>query len=150
MVGKFREKLRSGRRVLHDRMGDPALYFAPPYVGGDTVVTPITVRVHEHFGLLGDLKGTNFNYAEVEDQSPRIVFMRDEITPVRNMVVSVAPGQAYRVDTVSPPNDITVTARVVRLMKEDAEGLPVPGDLIPQNVRIEIGFPSFDGEGVGG
>lgn len=129
--------------MLHDVMAVPALYFARPYVAGDTPVQPITVRVHDKFALVGDLKGTNFNYAEFEDNAPRIVFMRSEIEPVRNMIVSVEAGSAYRVDTVLPPNDETVTARVARLHVSETAGFPVPGELIPQNVRVEIGLPAF-------
>jgi hypothetical protein len=128
-------------------MSVDALYFALPYAEGDTQVIPITVRVHDTPVVLGDLKGTNFNYAEMEDNAPRIVFMRDEIEPVRGMIVSVEPGVAYRVDTLRAPNDITVTARVVRLREQETAGLPVPGDLIPANVRIDMGFPAFLSEG---
>ncbi|MFC3724401.1 hypothetical protein [Neoaquamicrobium sediminum] len=124
-------------------MSVPALYFASPYVPGDTPVTEISVRVHDTPIVLGDLKGTNFNYAEIEDNSPRIIFLRSEVEPARGMIVSVEPGVAYRVDTNRAPNDITTTSRVVRLTKDEAAGLPVPGDLIPINVRIEAIFPTF-------
>lgn len=147
MAGRFRQHIRRGRAQLHDHMSVPALYFASRYVPGDTLVMDITVRVHDTLHVLGDLKGTNFNYAEIEDNSPRIIFMRSEVEPVRSMTVSVEPGVAYRVDTVRAPNDITVTARVARLTKDEMAGLPVPGDLIPINVRIVATFPAFSVSG---
>lgn len=147
MSGRFHQKLRRARRQLHDHMSVDALYFAHPYVAGETPVLPITVRVHDTPVVLGDLKGTNFNYAEMEDNAPRIVFMRDEIEPVRGMVVSVEPGVAYRIDTVRAPNDITVTARVARLRVAETTSLPVPGDLIPTNARLEVHFPAFSTDG---
>ena len=126
MAGKFRQKMNRGRRKLHEHMSVPALYLALPY---DVVLTPvqeITVRVHDNVRALGDLKGTNFNYAETLENSPRIVFLREEITPKRNMVVSVEAGVAYQIDTVEPSHGVTVTALVSRLSDKEAAGLPVP------------------------
>jgi hypothetical protein len=126
MAGSFRKKLAIARRKLHGNMSVPALYFMPPYDEVLTLVQDCTVRVHDHMQALGDLKGTNFNYAEVEDDSPKIVFLRDEIAPKRGMVISVSNGVAYQVDTVKPPNGITITANVSRMAAKDAVGFPVP------------------------
>lgn len=139
--------MRKGRRKLHDYMSVPALYFPFPYVAGETVVQEITVRIHDKFVAFGDLKGTTFNYAEMEDDSPRIIFMRNEVEPSRNYIVSVEAGSAYRVDAPMAPDDITITARCARLHTSEAAGLPVPGDLIPQNVRIAATFPAFSTSG---
>lgn len=128
MAGQFRKGLNKARRKLHDNMSVPALYFVPPYDPVLTLVTPVTVRVHDHMQALGDLKGTNFNYAEVEDDSPKIVFLREEIVPKRGMMISVSPGVAYNIDTVKPPNGITVTANVSRVTEKEATGFPVPED----------------------
>lgn len=122
-MGNFREKLRAGRKQLHERMSTPAIYLP---AAGSTSQVLISVRVHEHFKALGDLKGTNFNYAEVEDISPRIVFLRSEISPKRGAIVSVAPGEAYRVDHVLPHDDMTVTAKVVKFTEQESKGFPVP------------------------
>lgn len=123
---RFRDHMRIGNRKLHEHMSFRALCFMPPFVDGTTEVTEIDVRKHDKFVQLGDLKGTNFNYAEIEDNSPRLVFERSQIEPVRNHIVSVAVGEAYRVDTVLPPDDEFVTARVARLHPSEAAGLPVP------------------------
>lgn len=149
MVGQFRQHMRKARGKLHGYMSVPALYFALPYVAGDTVVKEITVRVHDKFIAFGDLKGTTFNYAEMEDNSPRVIFMRSEVEPARNHVVSVEAGVALRVDSLMAPDDITVTARCARLHASEAAGLPVPGDLIPQNVRIVVTFPALSAAGEG-
>jgi len=122
-MGKFRQRMREGRRTLHEHMSVPALYFADPSVD-DPIL--ITVRVHEKWVALGDLKGTNFNYAEVSDIAPRIIFLRSEIEPERGYLVSVEPGVAFRIDNVLPPDDITVTATVIALSPDDTVGLPVP------------------------
>lgn len=126
MAGSFRKKLNMARRKLHGNMSVPALYFMPDYDPVLTLVKDCTVRVHDHMQALGDLKGTNFNYAEVEDNSPTIVFLREEITPKRGMIISVSKGVAYQIDTVKPPNGITVTASVSRITEKDAALFPVP------------------------
>lgn len=140
MTSSFREHMDAGRRQLHAEMSVPALYFTWPYVEGTTPTQEISVRVWHGFALSGDLKGTNFNYAEVEADSPRIIFLRSEIRPFKRFVVSVAPGEAYRIDTVEPPNGITVTAKVKRLGSDEAQGLPVPGVV---RANLQLSFPAF-------
>ena len=125
-MSHFHRHLSRGRRALHDRMGVPALYFALPYVDGVSAVRSISVRVHDQFTQLGDLKGTNFNYAEIEDNSPRIVFWRTFIEPQRNFIVSLDVDHIYRIDTVLPPDGDTITARVALMFKSETAGLPVP------------------------
>lgn len=123
-MGRFRQQVRDARRTLHDYMSVPALYFAK-----NGPVREITVRVHDKFMALGDLKGTNFHYAEMEDDSPRLVFMLSEVEPSRGYYVSVEPGVAYFIDTPRVPDDITQTCRCQRLSDQEAEGLPVPGNI---------------------
>lgn len=125
-MGDFRTKIREARRSLHSYMSEAAIAYMPVTAPATPTLINVTVRIHEKFQALGDLKGTSFHYAEVEDNTPRIVFLRSEITPQRNMIVSVEAGRAYRVDHVLPPDDITVTAKIVRLRAEDTVGLPVP------------------------
>lgn len=122
-MGEFRQLMRQARGDLHDTFSVPALYM--PVLGSKSQKL-ITVRVHEFWRALGDLKGTNFNYAEVEDISPRIVFLLSEVQPQRGAIVSVEPGEAYRVDVVLPHDDITVTAKVVKLSAAETKGFPVP------------------------
>lgn len=122
-MGKFRQRMREGRRSLHEHMSVPALYFADPSADDPFL---ITVRVHEKWVALGDLKGTNFNYAETADIAPRIVFLRNEVEPERGCIISVEPGVAFRIDNVLPPDDITVTATVIALEPGDTVDFPLP------------------------
>jgi len=130
-MGIFYDKMLDARRAVHDTMSRPALCsmdFSLAESDPDYVAPlPITVRVHDKFLKLGDLAGTNFHYAEVEDNSPRMIFLVSEITPVRGLYVSLLPGVAYQVDHVEPQDNITITAKVVRLTPADAAGFPVPG-----------------------
>lgn len=137
-MGRFQSQMREARRKLHDYLHVPALYF--PWPLGATVPRLVTVRVHERFLSLGDLAGANFHYAERRDSSPSAIFLRSEVDPVRGMLISLEPGVAYRLDAVDPPDDITVTARIVRLGAKDLVGLPLP----PQAyVGMAAIYPAF-------
>ena len=122
-MGRFRQEMREARAQVHDFMSVPAFCFMDP-----AEVNPrlATVRVHEKWLALGDLKGTNFNYAEVEEMTPRIIFWRANFIPVRKMFVSIEAGVAFQIDTVLPPDDVTVTATAARLQVEKTTRFPVP------------------------
>jgi hypothetical protein len=84
-MGKFRDKIARARGTLHDHMSVPALVYARPefpIIPSDPLTIPettqVTVRVHDSPMMLGDLKGTNLSYAEVSDNSPRIIFLASE------------------------------------------------------------------------
>lgn len=124
-MGPFRQHIREARRALHDYMSVPALYFQWP-LPEDQEPLLVSVRVHDRIILDGDLKGTNFHYAERYDNVPRAIFMRSEVEPQRNMVLTIEPGVGYRIDSVEPPNDLTVTANLIRLREEEMIGMPFP------------------------
>lgn len=126
----FRETKRAARRQLHQWLSVQALYLAPV---ATPVPLPITVRLHINFAPMGgDVEGGYQYGAERHDTTPRIVFLRSEITglpnglPARNSIISVETGEAYRVATVRTPDDITVTAEVSPLHPSETVGLPVP------------------------
>lgn len=122
-MGVFREQMREARRVLHEDMSVPAMYFMED---APEDAFQISVRIHEKWMALGDMKGTNFNYAETESIIPRIIFDLTEVDPDRGAVVSVEPGVAYRVDTPLPPDDFIVTATVSKLTTDETTGFPLP------------------------
>lgn len=127
----WRDTKRAARRVVHDTMQIDALYLVlktPADVEDPYEQTPITVRIHTSLGEIGDLKGTNFHYAERHDVTPTIVFLREQITPSRNGIVSVATGEAYRIDHMLDPDDEFVKGEAIRMSAADAAGLPVPED----------------------
>lgn len=123
----IRDTKRKARRDLHEAMQVPALYLLPAEPGPWADPVPCGVRLHLKFGALGDLKGTNVHYAEREDINPRGVFLRDQVDqPARDAVISVAPGEAYRIDHTLPADDEFVTAVIVPLSPSEAADLPVP------------------------
>lgn len=124
----IREIKRKARRDLHKHLSLLALYLVPSATPNEyETPIPVTVRVHTKFDALGDMKGTNFHYAEKQETVPKIIFMRDQILkPVRHAIVSVDLGEAYRIDNTLPPDDITIAAEVTRLSAVETLGLPIP------------------------
>lgn len=149
-MSRFRDEMRIGRAILHREMGDGALVFRwPPDEGplfdgdgnpilddeGDQVIgylpvdtTRIQVRVHEKFIAHGDLAGTNYHYAEVEDNSPIAVFWiagSSGFVPERGLYFVTEYGRGYRIDSTFPKDDQTQNAKVIELLPEDMIGWPV-------------------------
>ncbi len=124
----FRDIKRNARRAVQLHLRVPALYLATR----DAVPVPCFVRVHTKFQALGDMKGTNFNYAEYEDITPRIILWREELPqPSRNAIISVEAGEAYQIDNVQPADDLTITAMVTAMDIEDTADLPIPSTYVP-------------------
>jgi len=120
----LREIKAKARAQLHDAMSVPAYFMAAR--GSDPV--PCSVRVHTKFGALGDLKGTSFSYAETREEIPKLLFWRSQVEPTgRNNLVTISADEGYRLDTVDPPDGLTVKAAVVRLSPTEMIGLPYPG-----------------------
>ncbi len=129
-MASFRDIKRRARTDVQKHLRVRALYLATI----DAVPVPCFVRVHTKFQALGDMKGTNFNYAEYEDITPRIILWREEIPqPVRNAIVSVEAGEAYYLDNIEPPDDLTITAMVVKMDDDDPKlaMLPNPETYVP-------------------
>lgn len=142
MAGPFQDKVDKARQKLHGYMHIDALYYAAPSGGDIPFIRQITCRVHDKFLRVGDLAGTNFHYAEIEENSPRAIFMRAEIDkPKRGYILATLRGY-YRIDSIQPPDGITVTANLVRLTNEaDTEGLiPLDGTVYAYG---EVTLPGF-------
>lgn len=129
MGNRFRDLKRRARRDLHQGLEIAALYLLTPA----STPVPCTVRVWTKWGALGQMPGKGEGWAEMQEASPKIIFMVADVpNPRKNALVSIERGEAYRVDNTLPPDDISITAEVVRLNpKIDAEkaildALPVP------------------------
>jgi hypothetical protein len=118
-----RDIIRRARRDVQEHLCVPALYLPTR----DATPVPCAVRVHTSNAALGNLSGSNFGYAERVEFTPSVLIWREDITaPVRNAIISVEPGEAYLIDYVAPPDDLTIKANVVPLSAAEAAGLPVP------------------------
>lgn len=118
MPTPFQQMKQNARQVLHDVLGIPANY----YRDSATAALPISVRHHKNLEQTGDVKGTNFIYAERPENETYLVFARAEIPmPVRNAVVVLNTGEVFFVDAVDPPDGITIRAKVVPARPEQIE-----------------------------
>lgn len=130
-MNAIREIKRKARRDLHAKMRVAVLYIASP--GADPVT--LYVRLHTKWDAATMDSGTG-NGTMVSRQSifPKILFMLDELATQgvslrRKGIISVEPGEAYRLDNDEPVDDISVSWIVVALRQDEAEGLPVPSDV---------------------
>lgn len=117
----WRTQKRASREIVHETMQVEAKYYAT--TGAEPV--DVLVRLHTKFDALGDLRGAG--YAEMQSIKPKAIFIRPAAGfLVNNAVLLVAPGEAYSINNIQPPDDITVTVELVKLSKSQyvAEGLP--------------------------
>jgi hypothetical protein len=120
----LREIKARAREDLHRQMRVLCNYRSPQ----GALTLGVHCRVHSKFEAKGDMQGTSFNYAESVEKTPRLVFWRDQIdepTLVRGGVVVISADEAYRLDTVEPPDLQTVTWLVTALPSAPS-GVPVP------------------------
>lgn len=124
----WRDQKREARRIVHDTMRIPAVYHGEE-------ATPVNVRLHTKFAAIGDDR--SMGWAEIQVTRPRVVFMlEDGVTPSRGGVVFIRPGEAYFVENVLPPDDITVTAEVTRMTTEQLRKNGFPTGL-PEDDEVE-------------
>lgn len=122
----FRAIRDKARAALHEALQVPALYLPVGWTPDDDHLL-VNVRVHTSFNALGEVAGTSFRYAERQEVTPKIVFLRTQVAlPQVNAIVSVAEGEAYRVTNSMPPDNATIMAEVIPLSAAQANGLPIP------------------------
>jgi hypothetical protein len=105
-------------------MSVPALYIAS---SGSTPL-PCTVRPQDKPSANGKPGGGEQGYAQQVEVKPQLIFIADDAPAMIrvNAIVSVEPGEAYRISYVHPPHGITIAADVTRLPAADTAGLAVP------------------------
>lgn len=120
-MSRFHALKQQARRDVHREMSLPAFYRASP----TSEWQPVNVRLLRRTDKIGDIPG--LEGATLIDMAPRMVFMRCEVEmPVRNAVVSIGDGQAWRVGECEPPDGISITAQVAPLPAAQTVGYPVP------------------------
>ena len=113
----FRDIKRRARRQLHSRMADLVLYV--PTLQGQP--RPATARLHLSFDAMGEMRRAGF--AEQQEYDPEIVFMASDVVPRRDGCVITKDMGVWKVSNTMPPDDITITAEVVRLSDTQVRGL---------------------------
>lgn len=123
MTARLDQARQRGRRDLHQEMSVPALYII-----GTSAPVPVTVRRQTRIAKTGDIPG--LETVSVVEETIFLRFLVDELAaPKRQAIVSVAAGEAYRIDHALPPHGITVDAAVTRLDVADTADLPLPSVL---------------------
>jgi hypothetical protein len=123
----WRDIKRKARSTIHERFEVSAIYIPTPDLPSPPDPFPVTVRLHTKLGEIGKVKGTSFDFPLMHDIVSKIILLKSEVaTPKRNDIVSFAVGEAYRIDNVQPPDDITITVEIAPLKPADTAGLPVP------------------------
>lgn len=120
----------AARRSLHDFMGRAATY----YSGGTVLAGLVHVRVGEKLVKTGDLAGTNLNYAEAHENRTQMILDREAlavlgITPKRLDMVVRSATEGYVIDTVQPPDGMTVSCEVTRMSVSELTDKALPEDL---------------------
>lgn len=123
-MSHLREQKRRMRRDRHVELAVAARYVAAtgaiPVACSVRLWSKTEQQIAEMPGLTGG--------AAMATPEDRIRFLLSELAaPLRaKAIVSVAAGEAYRIDHLYPVDDEFQTARVVRLTAAEAAGLPVP------------------------
>lgn len=145
-MSRFRDIKRQARRDVHSELYVAALYI--PKAGATPV--PCTVRVwrKREDPMTGDLPGFQ-GAAQMAVSEDRIRFFLPELPAIRRVgaIVSVEPGEAYRIEFLYPEDDEWQTARVVPLKDAETIGLPLPVDTAtslpaPSSPAVGIGVPA--------
>ncbi len=126
----FAEAKAKARRAVHDTMARPASFYVDPSADSWEA---LSVRYHSKMAVIGDLPGTNLNYAEQQDIREKCIFWRDELTalfgtaiPRRGALVIFTADEGYYIDNVAKPDGLTVSAEVVRAEISDLAGKSLP------------------------
>lgn len=111
------------RSHVHEIMHIPAYYIESP---GATPV-PCNVRRHGVISSHGGLQGTNFHYAERDEDTVKLRFDETEIAlPERGAIVTLSATEGYRIDRREPSERGFVYCPVTALDAADMVGLPYP------------------------
>ncbi|MGI9505994.1 MAG: hypothetical protein ACR2RE_23385, partial [Geminicoccaceae bacterium] len=93
----FRTTKETARVKLHEGLSFAALCYADGPTG---TAEPVRVRKHTKTFNAGDLAGTSLQFAEVREESPKLVFLVNDHRPERGHVYALETGDVYEVDHV--------------------------------------------------
>lgn len=74
VLNRHRLHRATARRVLHNRIAEPVAL----YVKGVEDPVIVTARLHDQNRMIGDLKGTSFDFALRHENTPELVFLVEE------------------------------------------------------------------------
>ena len=122
-MSTFRDLKERSRASLHAAMSFDAFC----YTGGSTTrYKTVSARKHTTRNNNGDLAGTSLQFAEVREESPRLVFLIEDHAPDNGNVYTLETGDAYYVDHVDPVDGVTQTAICSVLSEADRANYRFP------------------------
>lgn len=121
------------------------------YIKGCEDPVGCTVRVHDENRMIGDVKGTSFDFSERHENTPQAIFLLEEFDPCvnesfqlsglesfrdvicRGAIIRVQDDPvtgpaAYEIDNVDPVHGITQNAALVRVDRDEIVMYPAPPD----------------------
>lgn len=116
----------TARQALHDFMARPASFYDST---GTLLADPITARKHDAPKVVGDLAGTNLSYAETHERPTTVVLWRSEIASItlrRGCMIIFAEDEGWYVETVLPPDGLTITVEVSEANQTALDGKTLP------------------------
>lgn len=125
---------RRATRKKFDHMGRTALYYADPAAMNPRI---IRVCITDRFTTVGDQKGTSYNSAELEVETPMVEFLLEQLQPRQGAFVAVQRGLVYQIDTLLPFDDISVTGRAVRIRPDKLHNYPVPSGKLVSELAVD-------------
>lgn len=133
------DEIRKRSRVaLHRAMQRPAFYYNPK----TQLPVPCNVRVHTKMDAKGEVQGTSFRFAERADETPKIIFLRqDGIKPQQHAVVMLSAEEGYRLSSSEPIYRETVTVPATALPAKELDDYLYPSKtMISVYGRLEMPF----------
>lgn len=121
-MSELRKLKAQARLDLHNAMQVEAFFYAsvdPNKGTADLTQLPrlISVRIHTTFSEIPLRSGSKDLSAHFKDTTPKIVFLAAQVPkPIRGSLVSVAPGELYRVEAADPRDGLTIKATVKRVL----------------------------------
>ena len=112
----------AARVTVHDRLSVPVRVHASDGASHVDTVARVMDRVEE----VGSLTGSGSTYVQRKAKTAEVLFFMADHVPVRGQVVVVSAGEAYRIQTIEPPDGLSVTAATSRLSTTDAAAFSAP------------------------
>lgn len=115
-MSKTRDILRKARSDVHSQLSVAAIYLT----AADAEPQVVSVRAHTRAAEIGPGDVAMPGLAERFDTTPRIRFLRSEVSqPRRNGLVLLSADEGYRIQAVRPAYRLTIDAEVSDLRPED-------------------------------
>lgn len=127
------------RQAVHDTFSLSAIFYETDASIPDADADTVTARIHDKSTPVGDLAGTNLNYAETMERPTRVIFLVADMVGRNLDRGSIIVGTDYAsqnvgyfIENVHPVDGLTVTVDVTPLSDSEMSGKLLPdGTTVP-------------------